>query len=169
MAVQYKIPDYVHVSQDCRHLLSRIFVAHPSRVGIYPLRKSKLLSSTIALTLGNYNVHEMDTQRISIKDIKSHPWFLKKLPRELTETNQAIHYQKDNPSFSSLQSVDEIMKIVSEARKPPPSSRHVPGFGWGGEEDEEEFDEEELEEEEEEDEYEKQVKAVHASGEFHLN
>lgn len=32
MAVQYKIPDYVHISQDCRHLLSRIFVANPIRV-----------------------------------------------------------------------------------------------------------------------------------------
>lgn len=32
MAVQYKIPDYVHISQDCRHLLSRIFVANPARV-----------------------------------------------------------------------------------------------------------------------------------------
>lgn len=32
MAVQYKIPDYVHISQDCRHLLSRIFVANPLRV-----------------------------------------------------------------------------------------------------------------------------------------
>ncbi|MBA0833595.1 hypothetical protein Goarm_006027, partial [Gossypium armourianum] len=32
MSIQYKIPDYVHISQDCRHLLSRIFVASPSRV-----------------------------------------------------------------------------------------------------------------------------------------
>lgn len=32
MAVQYKIPDYVHISQDCRHLLSRIFVANSARV-----------------------------------------------------------------------------------------------------------------------------------------
>ncbi|KAL9658933.1 hypothetical protein QQ045_002841 [Rhodiola kirilowii] len=32
MAVQYKIPDYVHISQDCKHLLSRIFVANPLRV-----------------------------------------------------------------------------------------------------------------------------------------
>ncbi|MBA0743068.1 hypothetical protein Gogos_005788, partial [Gossypium gossypioides] len=31
MSIQYKIPDYVHISQDCRHLLSRIFVASPSR------------------------------------------------------------------------------------------------------------------------------------------
>ena len=35
MAVQYKIPDYVHISQDCRHLLSRIFVANASRVHIH--------------------------------------------------------------------------------------------------------------------------------------
>ncbi|CAA0810937.1 Serine/threonine-protein kinase SRK2A, partial [Striga hermonthica] len=27
---QYKIPDYVHISQDCRRLLSRIIVANPS-------------------------------------------------------------------------------------------------------------------------------------------
>lgn len=34
MAIQYKIPDYVHVSQDCRNLLARIFVANPSRVSV---------------------------------------------------------------------------------------------------------------------------------------
>lgn len=28
--VQYSIPDYVRVSVDCRHLLSRIFVANPA-------------------------------------------------------------------------------------------------------------------------------------------
>ncbi|KAI3462454.1 hypothetical protein Pfo_019117 [Paulownia fortunei] len=130
MAVQYKIPDYVHISQECRHLLSRIFVANPSR-------------------------------RINIKEIKSHPWFLKNLPKELTESNQATYYKKDNPSFS-LQSIDEIMKIVSEARNPPLSSRPAPGFGWEGEEGEE------SKEEDEEDEYEKQVKEAHASGEFYL-
>ena len=32
MAVQYKIPEYVHISQDCKQLLSRIFVANSSRV-----------------------------------------------------------------------------------------------------------------------------------------
>lgn len=143
MAVQYKIPDYVHVSQDCKHLLSRIFVTNASR-------------------------------RISIKEIKSHPWFLKNLPRELTEAAQAIYYKRDNPSFS-LQSVEDIMKIVGEARTPPPSSRSVGGFGWGGEEEEEEeVKEEDVAEEEEdddddEDEYEKRVKEVHASGEYHLS
>ncbi|XP_047959151.1 serine/threonine-protein kinase SAPK7-like isoform X2 [Salvia hispanica] len=141
MATQYTIPDYVHISQDCRHLLSRIFVAN-------------------------------STRRINIKEIKNHPWFLKNLPRELTEANQAVYYRRDNPSLSSLQSVEEIMKIVSEARKPPAASRPL-GFRWGGEEDAEKEDEveeedEDVEEEEEEDYYEAQVKQVHASGEFHL-
>ncbi|KVI00500.1 Protein kinase, catalytic domain-containing protein [Cynara cardunculus var. scolymus] len=118
MSIQYKIPDYVHISQECKQLLSRIFVANPSRM----------------------------------------------------ESTQNNYYQKDNPSFS-LQSVDEIMKIVAEARNPPPSSKSVGYFGWGAEEEdeekEEEVDEEEVEEEEE-DEYEKRVKEVHASGEFNI-
>ncbi|XVE49099.1 hypothetical protein DITRI_Ditri01bG0054800 [Diplodiscus trichospermus] len=142
MSVQYKIPDYVHISQDCRHLLSRIFVASPSR-------------------------------RITIKEIKSHPWFLKNLPRELTETAQAAYYRKENPTFS-LQTIDEIMKIVEEAKVAPPVSRSIGGFGWGGEEDgdareDDAEQEEEEEEEEEEDEYDKTVKEVHASGEFHVS
>uniref|UniRef100_A0A2P2KKS1 non-specific serine/threonine protein kinase n=1 Tax=Rhizophora mucronata TaxID=61149 RepID=A0A2P2KKS1_RHIMU len=137
MAVQYKIPDYVHVSQDCRHLLSRIFVANASR-------------------------------RITVKEIKSHPWFLKNLPKELTDASQSIYYQRDNLSFS-LQSVEEIMKIVSEARSKPPASTPVEGFGWGTEEDEVEEDiDAEVEEEDEEDEYDKRVKEVHASGEYQI-
>ncbi|KAF3628632.1 Serine/threonine-protein kinase SAPK6 [Capsicum annuum] len=137
MAVQYKIPDYVHISHDCKHLLSRIFVASPAR-------------------------------RITLKEIKNHPWFLKSLPKELTESAQAVYYKRDNPTFS-LQSIEEIMKIVTEARSPPPTSRPVPGFGWGTEEEEDgETKGDEEEEEEEEDEYEKQVKQVHASGEFHI-
>ncbi|KAK9110115.1 hypothetical protein Sjap_018175 [Stephania japonica] len=133
MDVQYKIPEYVHISQDCRQLLSRIFVAIPSK-------------------------------RITINEIKSHPWFLKNLPRELTDAAQAIYYQRDNPSFS-LQSVEEIMKIVGEAKTPPPVSRSIGGFGWGGDEDEEEYVEE-ADEEDGEDEYDKTVKKVHQSGEF---
>lgn len=30
LSVQYSIPDYVHISPECRHLISRIFVANPS-------------------------------------------------------------------------------------------------------------------------------------------
>ncbi|GLT42737.1 hypothetical protein SLA2020_167230 [Shorea laevis] len=132
LSVQYKIPDYVHISQDCKHLLSRIFVATPTR-------------------------------RITIKEIKSHPWFLKNLPRELTEAAQALYYRKDNPAFSA-QSNEEIMKIVEEAKVHAPVSRSIGGYGWGGEEDGD-ANEEEVEEEEEEDEYEKRVKEAHASGE----
>nr|AGH25067.1 serine threonine protein kinase [Catharanthus roseus] len=140
LAVQYKIPDYVHISQDCRHLLSRIFVANPSR-------------------------------RISIKEIKSHPWFLKNLPRELTDAAQAVYYRKENPTYS-LQSVEEITKIVEEAKAPPPASRSISGFGWGVEEDEEKEEDVEAEveeEDDEEDEYDKQVKEAQASGDVKLS
>ncbi|ERN08591.1 hypothetical protein AMTRI_Chr11g155460 [Amborella trichopoda] len=137
MGVQYKIPDYVHISQDCRHLLSRIFVANSSK-------------------------------RITIKEIKSHPWFLKNLPRELTEAAQATFYQRENPSLF-FQSVEDIMKIVGEARTPPPSSRSIGGFGWAPDEEDDAEDDEEYEEDDgEEDEYDKRVKEAHASGEFHV-
>ncbi|XP_031259530.1 serine/threonine-protein kinase SAPK1-like [Pistacia vera] len=84
-SVQYSIPDYVCVSADYRHLLSRIFVSDPS-------------------------------ERISIPDIKQHPWFLKNLPKELIEikkTNfrEALH---DQPS----QGVEEIMRCIQEAKTP---------------------------------------------------
>ncbi|XP_050272708.1 serine/threonine-protein kinase SRK2A-like isoform X1 [Quercus robur] len=137
MAVQYKIPDYVHISQECKHLLSRIFVASPSR-------------------------------RITIKEIKSHPWFLKNLPRELTEPAQAMYNKKENPSFS-IQSVQDITKIVEEARIPPPASRSVGGFGWGGEEDGDAKEEDAAAEEEEEDEYEKKVKEAQENGDVQVS
>uniref|UniRef100_A0A1D1YMQ0 non-specific serine/threonine protein kinase n=1 Tax=Anthurium amnicola TaxID=1678845 RepID=A0A1D1YMQ0_9ARAE len=139
MLAQYKIPDYVHISKDCRDLLKRIFVSNSSR-------------------------------RITIREIKNHPWFLKNLPRELKEAAQAMYYQRNNnaPSYS-LQSVEDIMKIVAEARTPPPSSRRIPGFGWVDDEDDDEEEEGDPDEEEEDDEYDKRVKEVHASGEFHVS
>lgn len=96
-----------------------------------------------------------------------HPWFLKNLPRELTESAQAVYYQRDNNSFHS-QTAEEIMRIVGEARTPEPVPRTVKGYGWEGEEEGAE-DEVEEEDEDEEDEYDKRVKEVHASGEFHVN
>ncbi|XP_020106827.1 serine/threonine-protein kinase SAPK7-like isoform X2 [Ananas comosus] len=144
MSVQYKIPDYVHISQDCRQLLSRIFVTNPAR-------------------------------RITIREIRNHPWFLKNLSRDLTEAAQAVYYKKDKsaPTYS-LQSVDEIMKIVEEARIPLPSSTPVAGFGCAEEEeaDEEKQGNQEKGEEAEgddEDEYDKTVKEAHASGEYQLS
>lgn len=104
-------------------------------------------------------------QRITLKEIKKHPWFLKNLPKELTDSAQAAYYKRDNPSFS-LQSVEDIMKIVGEARNPAPSSSAVKGFDEDDEDvEEEEEEEEDDEEEEEEDEYEKHVKEAHKSQE----
>ncbi|XP_020578161.1 serine/threonine-protein kinase SAPK7-like [Phalaenopsis equestris] len=130
MSVQYVIPDYVYVTQSCRQLLARIFVASPHR-------------------------------RISMNDIKKHPWFLKNLPRELTDTAQAAYHNKNNgaPTFSP-QSVEDIMKILREARFRG-ASRYIPGYGWPEthkEEDEDEEDEpEEEDEEDEDDEYEDMI------------
>ncbi|CAN1305365.1 Serine/threonine-protein kinase SRK2B [Linum perenne] len=153
--INYKIPDYVHISPDCRHLISRIFVAHPLK-------------------------------RITIKEIKNHPWFLKNLPRELTEAAQTMYYRKENPAFS-IQTVEEITKIVDDAKVPAPVSRSIGTFGWGGDEDEDSKEEEpepepepEAEAEVEavavavagaggEDEYEKRVKEAQASGEFRVS
>lgn len=83
--VQYSIPDYVHISPECRHLISRIFVADPS-------------------------------QRISIPEIRNHEWFLKNLPADLMDENTMNNQfeEADQP----MQSVDEIMQIISEATIP---------------------------------------------------
>ena len=35
LSVQYAIPDFVRVSMECRHLLSRIFVANPEQVIVF--------------------------------------------------------------------------------------------------------------------------------------
>ncbi|CAN6269870.1 unnamed protein product [Urochloa humidicola] len=169
MSVQYKIPEYVHVSQNCRHLLSRIFVANPYK-------------------------------RITMSEIKSHPWFLKNLPRELKEEAQAAYYTRrgggDNPSASasasssgnananangsasiaaayySAQSVEEIMRIVQEAQTVPRPARPVSDYGWGAasDDDDQYDDDEEAQEhdEEDEDDYDRTVRQVHASGEFDM-
>ncbi|KAK1355051.1 Serine/threonine-protein kinase SAPK4 [Heracleum sosnowskyi] len=86
LGAQYKIPDFVYISQDCRHLLSRILVAPASR-------------------------------RITIEEIKKHPWFLKNLPLKESEAAQGIYYRNDSSAISP-QSLESIMKIVRKARQP---------------------------------------------------
>lgn len=96
---------------------------------------------------------------------------MKNLPRELTESAQAMYYQRNNATFSGLQSVEDIMKIVGEARNPPPASRAVPGFPWGDEDTDAVDNKEEVvggDDDDDEDEYDKHVKQVHASGEYHI-
>ncbi|XP_029127399.1 serine/threonine-protein kinase SRK2A-like isoform X2 [Cajanus cajan] len=59
--------------------------------------------------------------RITMKEIKSHPWFLKNLPKELREEAQDVYYSEENAK-SSLQSIEEIMNIVNEAKTTPAAS-----------------------------------------------
>ncbi|MBA0554500.1 hypothetical protein Golob_013598, partial [Gossypium lobatum] len=53
-------------------------------------------------------------KRISIPEIKEHPWFLKNLPKELVEIEKMNYAEsvRDQPS----QSVEEIMRIIQEAK-----------------------------------------------------
>ncbi|KAI8530293.1 hypothetical protein RHMOL_Rhmol11G0045500 [Rhododendron molle] len=90
MSVQYSIPDYVRVSADCRQLLSRIFVANPSK-------------------------------RITIPEIKQHPWFLKSMPKELIEGEKTKYEESSHDQ--PLQSVEEIMRIIQEAKTPGQGSK----------------------------------------------
>ncbi|KAL5198724.1 hypothetical protein ABZP36_002236 [Zizania latifolia] len=99
LSVQYAVPDYVRVSMECRHLLSRVFVASPE-------------------------------QRITIPEIKNHPWFLKNLPIEMTDEYQMSLQMND--INAPLQSLDEIMSIIQEAQKPGDGSKfsgQIPGLG----------------------------------------
>ncbi|KAI3506512.1 hypothetical protein L1887_28873 [Cichorium endivia] len=83
LGVQYSIPDYVRVSMDCRHLLSRIFVDSPEK-------------------------------RITIAEIKKHPWFVKNIPAEFKdgEESGAEVLKANTPS----QSIEEVISIIQEAR-----------------------------------------------------
>ncbi|MED6220731.1 Serine/threonine-protein kinase sapk2 [Stylosanthes scabra] len=53
-------------------------------------------------------------QRITIPDIKNHPWFLMNLPIELMEGGSWLSSDVNDPS----QSVEEVLSILQEARKP---------------------------------------------------
>lgn len=82
---------------------------------------------------------------------------------------QAVYYRRENPTYS-LQSIEDIMNIVEEAKSPPQASRSIGGFGWGGEEEDDDDDEtREAEAEVEEDEYQQRVKEAQESGEIHVS
>lgn len=50
-------------------------------------------------------------------EIKQHPWFLKNMPREVVENDRKCSKKSEKEEITS-QSVDEIMRIVREARIP---------------------------------------------------
>lgn len=60
-------------------------------------------------------------QRITIPEIKKHPWYLKNVPKELDE-GEKTNYEEtglDKP----VQSVEEIMRIIQEAITPGVGSK----------------------------------------------
>lgn len=107
--VRYLIPNNVQISMECRHLLSRIFVASPEK-------------------------------RITISEIKKHPWFLKNLPMELMEGGSYQINDVNNPT----QSTEDILSIIQEAMTPfeAPKGRE---FSFGGSMDFEYMDDADVE------------------------
>ncbi|KAH7442365.1 hypothetical protein KP509_03G085000 [Ceratopteris richardii] len=85
MNVQYTFPSYLRISPECRHLLSCIFVAKPSK-------------------------------RIKIMDIMRHPWFLRNFPKDLVLGLDPNYYNNNVDLDFPLQSVEEVMHIIDEAR-----------------------------------------------------
>ncbi|MED6172458.1 Serine/threonine-protein kinase srk2i [Stylosanthes scabra] len=95
LSVQYSIPDFVQVSPECRHLISRIFVFDPA-------------------------------ERITIPEILKNEWFLKNLPAELIG-EKIMSNQFEEPD-QPMQSIDEIMQIISEATIPPAGAHSLDQF-----------------------------------------
>ncbi|KAK9144730.1 hypothetical protein Sjap_004633 [Stephania japonica] len=116
MKVLYSIPDYVHVSSNCRQLLSRVFVADPSKVRPFFLKKIETSYSNFRLSTNclRNKLWIPSSKRITIPEIKKHPWFLKNLPKELVEGEETKYADRDRPS----QSIEEVMRIIQEARTP---------------------------------------------------
>lgn len=93
---------------------------------------------------------------------------MKNLPRDLKEPAQAVYYQRNDQSFSR-QSIEEIMKIVGEARKLPPLPKTIKEYGWAGAHEEDGEDLEHIDEyNNREDEYDEMVKVVSRVGECRI-
>ncbi|KAG0502868.1 hypothetical protein HPP92_002940 [Vanilla planifolia] len=99
--------DYVRVSADCRHLLSRIFVSNPLKVRVF------ILFLTIQEEVPkSYSRHAHEAYHDSGHK-KRHPWFLKNMPRELVDEEK---YRVGGPRTGLGQSVEEIMRIIKRRR-----------------------------------------------------
>lgn len=55
-------------------------------------------------------------KRITIPEIKKHPWFIKNCPKDLVEGEKTSYKEKE--SDKQVQSEEEIMQIIQEARIP---------------------------------------------------
>lgn len=69
-------------------------------------------------------------KRITIREIKQHPWFIRNFPRELME-GERTRFQRNKP----LQTVEEIVKIVEEARSSAPIPAPLEMVPENGEDD----------------------------------
>uniref|UniRef100_A0A164UAJ7 Protein kinase domain-containing protein n=1 Tax=Daucus carota subsp. sativus TaxID=79200 RepID=A0A164UAJ7_DAUCS len=129
--VQYCIPENIEISPECRHLISRIFVADPAMNKWSLLKEEATIPSykfTIVLRLiyavSLSDFEECNTfvlalkKRISMPEIRNHEWFLKNLPADLMD-EKMISDQFEEPE-QPMQSIDVIMQIISEATVPPP-------------------------------------------------
>nr|GEU65500.1 serine/threonine-protein kinase SAPK3-like [Tanacetum cinerariifolium] len=161
VSVQYSIPDYVRVSVDCRHLLSHIFVANPAKPEVggsmdaddedFDL-ENRIVS--VQYSIPDYVRVSVDcrhllshifvanpAKRITIAEIKKHPWFLKNMPKDLVE-GEKTNYENANRDLS-LQSVDEINRIIEDAKVPGEGSTTLDGqpeVGGSMDADDEDFD-----------------------------
>ncbi|MCI05799.1 serine/threonine-protein kinase SAPK2-like, partial [Trifolium medium] len=71
--------------------------------------------------------------RITIPEIKMHPWFLNKLPMEFVEEGKNNKLENDvNGVVDSSQSIEEIQSIIQEARKPGEGPKIDGQFVGGG-------------------------------------
>nr|CAD1835041.1 unnamed protein product [Ananas comosus var. bracteatus] len=115
--VQYSIPDYVRVSSDCRQLLSRIFVASPSKVCSSIFRYSSLIQLIKEAT----KMLVCRLQENYASRDKEVPLVSKEPAKEIAEGEKTNYNSTENNQ--STQSVDEIMRIIQEAKKPADGSK----------------------------------------------
>lgn len=67
LSVHYSIPDYVHVSIECKHLLSRIFVANPEKVITFT-RVQSGVSSVVSLVVLSFRMAALKASLSKIID-----------------------------------------------------------------------------------------------------
>lgn len=72
-------------------------------------------------------------QRISIPEIRNHPWFLKNLPADLMNDNMTSN-QYEEPE-KPMQRIDEIMHIIAEATIPAARTHGTSHCNDGGDVD----------------------------------
>lgn len=73
-----------------------------------------------------------------MNEIKQHEWFLRNLPAEILAESDP-NYQFDDPKFPP-QSVEEIMRILQEAKVPGTGAQGNQYLDGGKEEDDDDMD-----------------------------